>query len=792
MAKKSNSVQNTNLDASMIENIDNYADRISTIEDFVKVVRQSPGYHCGSIGNSGFLNLIREIAQNSIDQVSDPSSPGSWVILTYDENTLVVTCEDNGLGIPFTDMVRIFTKENTSKNYTKKPYEYSSGLHGVGAKVTNALSEWFTVESYRYDGEARRLDMVDGYPTGEPYKIPNPDMKQGTKISFKPHVGVLGELDLSYEVVLNLMRIIVSLTNIGTKMDFTGIPKNGKIHHEIIENTDGIITDLIMKAKKPLVAPIVYGEDTGIMRCEFAFTYDVESLTDDSRITAFSNFCPTDAGTHIDGFDLGVCRWFQNYMNKIYLGAKSKITVKFDDVRSGLCAMLNVAHLEPIFDGQSKSKLSNAEMKPFVAEVVQRGLDKWAKEKPSDLQKIAVFLKQSAQVRQKAEDGKIKLAKSYTKSAFSGLPDKYEPPTERKGELWIVEGDSAGGTAKSARDHATQGVMPIRGKIPNAFEKSKADILNNAECVGILDIIGGGEPGRNYGKYFDISKVEWEKIVGSPDADVDGSHINALLLRFLLIYATPILEAGMYYKVVSPLYGVKVGNKKYKYFVDRIDMLKYYQKQFTNAYKLQNADGSELSSAKLTAILLEFADYTWEVNRIARTYKVDPYMLEKTLMLYKAGKSISQITKEVKKDYKYVSGNTILGTPTVEGLIGVKYNTIFLNDKFLKESKNILDYMDTNTPLIYIANGNPITMYGVMTEFDKLTNNPSLSRFKGLGELEAFQFKEAVMDPGIERTFIQYTIDSAMEEIEAVRAYEANKSKILDHVGNVSRLDLME
>ena len=201
MAKKSNSVQNTNLDASMIENIDNYADRISTIEDFVKVVRQSPGYHCGSIGNSGFLNLIREIAQNSIDQVSDPSSPGSWVILTYDENTLVVTCEDNGLGIPFTDMVRIFTKENTSKNYTKKPYEYSSGLHGVGAKVTNALSEWFTVESYRYDGEARRLDMVDGYPTGEPYKIPNPDMKQGTKISFKPHGGVLGELDLSYEVV---------------------------------------------------------------------------------------------------------------------------------------------------------------------------------------------------------------------------------------------------------------------------------------------------------------------------------------------------------------------------------------------------------------------------------------------------------------------------------------------------------------------------------------------------------------------------------------------------------------
>ena len=334
--------------------------------------------------------------------------------------------------------------------------------------------------------------------------------------------------------------------------------------------------------------------------------------------------------------------------------------------------------------------------------------------------------------------------------------------------------------------------MPIRGKIPNAFEKSKADILNNAECVGILDIIGGGEPGKNYGKYFDISKVKWKKIVGSPDADVDGSHINALLLRFLLIYATPVLEAGLYYKVVSPLYGIKTGKSKYKYFIDRIDMLRYYQRQFSQNFKLQNADGSELSSAKLTGILLDFADYTWEVNRIAKTYKVDPYMLEKTLMLHHAGKSVNQITKEIKKDYQYVSGSTILGTPTIEGLIGTKYNTIFLNDKFLKESAEILKYMDKNVPMIYIANGKPITMYGMMSEFDKLMNGTGLSRFKGLGELEAFQFKEAVMDPASDRTFIQYTVDSAMEEIEAVRAYESNKAKILDHVGNVSRLDLME
>lgn len=783
------------LDEQMIQNIENYADRISTLKDFVHAVRQNPGYHCGSLGNKGFLNLIREIAQNSLDQVLDPSSPGDWVSLMYDEKTLVVTVSDNGLGIPFDQMIRIFTKENTSKNYAKKPYEYSSGLHGVGAKVTNALSDWFVVESYKYDGTAMRLEMEDGYPKGDPFKIPNKEKVQGTKVMFHPHEGIMGKLDLSYEIVLNLMRLIVSMTPLGTRLDFTAVLKNGKIHHELIENKDGIVTDLIMKTNKPLTAPVVYGEDNGRMKCDFAFVYDTEAITDSMNITAFSNLCPTIDGTHIKGFDDGVCRWFQKYMNSVFLTGKTKLQVKFDDIRSGMNVMLSTAHLEPIFDGQSKSILSNADMRPYVAEVVQRGLDKWAKEKPDDLAKIANYLKQIAQLRQKSEDGKIKLAKSYDKSVLTGLPSKYEPPTGNQHlEFWMVEGDSAGGTAINARDNARQGILPLRGKIPNAFEKSKTDILSNVECRGILDIIGGyeGQPDKNYGKakYFDMSKVKWEKIVGCPDADVDGSHINALILRLLIMYATPVLEAGLYYKCVSPLYGIKTG-KKYQYFVDRVDMLKHYQKIFVSNNKITNPDGSAISSAKLTQILLEFADYTWEVERVARTYRLEPRMLEKTLMLNDAGKSLSYITKQLKKDFQYINSGKILGTPTIEGLVGVKYNTIFLNDKFLKESKNIIEYFHTQTSLIYIMNGVPITIYELMTEFDKLMGN-NLSRYKGLGELEASQFREAVMSPDSNRTFIQYTLDSAMEEIEAIRAYESDKSKILDHVGKVSRLDLME
>lgn len=790
MAKKQAQQQ---LSTEMIENINEYSNRISTLEDFVKAVRQMPGYHCGAIGNKGFLNLIREIFQNSIDQVTDPSSPGTFVELTYDEKTLIVTVEDNGLGIPFDDMIRIFTKENTSKNYKKNLFEYSSGLHGVGAKVTNALSDWFSVESYRYDGEARRLDMIDGYPKGDPYKIPNPEKKQGSKVMFHPHEGVLGKIDLKYEVVLNLIRIIVSLTPIGTTVHFTGVNKNGKVHNETIVNTDGIITDLILKTNKPLCAPVVYGEDNGTMKCDFAFVFDAEAIMDTMNITAFSNFCPTEDGTHIKGFDDGVCRWFQNYMNKIYLGPKSKVQVKFDDIRSGMNVMLSTAHLYPIFDGQSKSKLSNEEMRPYVAGVVQRGLDEWSKKCPNDLQKIAGYLKQIAQLRQSTESGKAKIAKNYHGSSFTGLPSKYKPPTGDKKdglELWLVEGDSAGGTAKTARDNKRQGVFPLRGKIPNAFEKSKADILANAECVGMLDIIGGGDHLKNYGKYFDISRVIWEKVIGCPDADVDGSHINALLLRFMLVYCTPLLEAGMYYKSVSPLYGVKKG-KKYIYFVDRLDMLKYYQKIFTSQNTITMMDGTPISPAKLTAILLEFVDYTWDVDQVCSTFKLDPYMYEQAMMLHHGEKTAKQMVKELKKNFKYINGDERNGVKTIEGLIGTKYNTIFLTDRFLDKSKAVLSYMDSSYPMMYKINGVPTSLYGLMSQFDKLMKT-SLYRFKGLGELQTEMFEEAVMSPNTERTLIQYTIDSAMEEIEAIRAYESDKSKILDHVENVTRTDLME
>lgn len=781
------------LDRKMMENIDAYSERITTIEDFVKAVRQMPGYHLGGIGNGGFKNMIREIVQNAIDQLTDPRSPCNLVTLKYDERSLWVEVTDNGLGIPFNDMVRIFTKEHTSKNYKKQKGEYSSGLHGVGAKVTNALSDSFIVESYNYQGIAKRLEMDMGYPKkGFPKDIPNKECMQGTSIQFHPLLEVLGNIDLTYEEVYMLFKRIMSLTPIGSTMDFTGISKNGKIHHEIIVNTDGIITDLIMKTSKPLCAPVVYGEDNGEMRAEFAFCYDLESVVDGANITAFSNFCPTREGTHIDGFLLGICKWFQSYMNKIYLGQKSKVQVKYDDIKQGLNVMLSTAHLYPIFDGQSKEKLSNEDMKPYVAGVVQRGLDDWAKKYPSDLQKICGYLKQVAQLRQKADEGKAKIAKSYNASAITGLSPKYDKPAGKEHlEFWMIEGDSAGGTARNAKNNACQGILPLRGKIPNAFEKSETDILSNVECRSIIDIVGGGDQGKNYKKNFDISRVKWEKIIAAPDADVDGSHINALLLSLFMVYMPGILEAGLYYKAVAPLYGIKMG-KKYKYYIDRMDMLKYFQNIFIKNNTLLGPHKEEISSNKLSEILLEFSDYTWAIDHIASTYLVDPYLLETVLVQYTQGKNVMHIAKTLNKDprFKRITASERNGITTIEGNVGNSYDTIFLNDKFIKESADIISYIKNAQSMYYILNGEMVSMYKIMHEFDMLTKD--VARFKGLGEMNTDQFKEAVMSPVGDRTLIQYTLEDAVSEIETVRAYVSDKSKILDHIGKIRRVDLME
>lgn len=500
------------------ENIKNYANKIEHIDSFVDAVRRFPGMYIGAKGNTGWKACIREIFQNAVDEEIRKESPCHYVKLTFDERDQSAIIEDTGRGIPHGQIITIYATQHTSSNYSKKPGEYTSGVHGVGSGVAMALSKSFDIYSYVL-GAAKHVHFDAGIPWNKKeFNISCPDGRQGTTIRMEPDISVLDEVNLICEDILDLVLKVYPLINIGDQIDFIGIDKHGKIKfQENLVNRDGIIASLIMRTQTPLVTPIYYKDDTGYMKAEIAFTYDSSDLTSAEDIVSYANYTPTTGGTHVDGFVDGLCNFLRNYMNKIYLGEKSKITVINNDIKTGLKVIVAAAHLNPVFAGQFKGILSNEDIGKYIKDLTIKSLEEWSKTSPGDLQKICKFIKEIAEIRAKSDDEKIKISNNIEASALTGKPKKYVAPSGNKhNELIIVEGDSALGSAKNSRDSSVQGIFPIRGKIPNAFKETKAKFLSNQEIASIITIIGGG-----YGKNFDINKVKFDKIIFLADADPD-------------------------------------------------------------------------------------------------------------------------------------------------------------------------------------------------------------------------------------------------------------------------------
>ena len=490
-------------------------------------------------------------------------------------------------------------------------------------------SNKFDIYSYVL-GDARHVHFDEGnaWDKGEEV-IQCPKNRQGTTIVMNPDLSVLDEINLTCEDILDLVMKVYPLVNIGDRIDFVGIDKSGNIkYQEELVNKDGIISSLMMRTQNPLVAPIHYSNDTGLMKAEIAFTYDSSDLTSAEDIVSYANFTPTTGGTHVDGFVEGLCNYMRNYMNKIYLGEKSKISVVNNDIKTGLKVVIAAAHLNPVFAGQFKGILSNEDMKTYIKDLTMKSLDEWAKTSPGDLQKVCKYIKEIAEIRSKSDDSKIKLSNNYEASSLTGKPKKYVPASGHKElELIIVEGDSALGSAKNSRDTSRQSLFPIRGKIPNAFKTSRASFLANQEIASIITIIGGG-----YGRNFDISKVKFDKIIFLADADPDGSHIDTLLLRFFIMYMPELIMAGKVYRAVPPLFGIKSSRGgETKYFTTKLDFTKYVQNLFAKTYVLSDMSGRKLTTSETTALFFKNIDYKDQMDFIASTFAVDPDLLESVL-----------------------------------------------------------------------------------------------------------------------------------------------------------------
>lgn len=838
-------------DLNFEESIKNYANKIEHIDTFVEAVRRFPGMYIGAKGNKGWKACIREIFQNAVDEEIRAESPCHYVKISFDERNQSAVIEDTGRGIPHGKIIDIYASSHTSSNYSKKKGQYTSGVHGVGSGVAMALSKQFEIKSYVL-GQARKVKFTSGIVSSKGEEvIACPAGRQGTTIYMEPDLKVLDEASLTCEDILDLVMKVYPLINIGDVIDFVGIDAAGNMkYQEHLVNKDGIISSLMIRTQSPIVAPIYYKDDNGDMKAEVAFTYDASDITSSEDIVSYANFTPTDGGTHVDGVMEGICNFFRNYMNKIYLGDKSKITVINSDIKSGMKIIINAAHLNPVFAGQFKGLLSNEDMKVYVKDLTAKSLDAWSKTNPNDLQKICKYIKDIAEIRSKSDDSKIKLSSSYESSSLTGKPKKYVQPSGNKNlELVIVEGDSALGSTKNSRDHRCQGLFPIRGKLPNAFKTSRAAFLANEEVASIITIIGCG-----YGKNIDISKCKFDKIIFMTDADADGAHIKTLLLRFFLIYMPELIAAGKVYGAVPPLFGIKHGNNT-KYFTTKLDFTKYVQSLFAKTHDIADVKGRKLSNSEITTLFFGNIDYKDKMDFVANTFAIDPDLLEfvlyyladyieigspeavasmatkikiaeknkkkdakktvtkkdiekeiieddisddlpitegsvsASLAYYiKPTFNVNSLRSQVKKNYRFTDVIKDGNVIRIEGLVNSKYQYVFINDKFISACIPVIQLIRNNISRYYMVDGEKTTIYNLMCEFNRMIPS-GLTRYKGLGEQSPQQLGVSALRPDGDRTLIRYTIESAKEEIEVLRRIDSSMASLLRDV-KITKADI--
>ena len=759
---------------SLEERAKNYANEVQQITDFVEQVRQTPDVYIGKIaGNRAFLTMAREIIQNAIDEILKGVAFSNIFYVRYDERNHCITVEDNGRGIPHGKIGIIFGTGHTSSNYHKELYEYSAGKNGCGASVTNALSSKFTVDSFVV-GKGKHAEFIEGHLWNKGEIDIDGEGKQGSIISFIPNENEIGQVTATWKDVYDLLFRIIPSTPIGTTVEYTGIDINGDQHIATIVNQDGVLTYLVNMTQNPYIAPIGVKADNGEMKVDLVFTYDTSANTEE-QIISLNNTCPTDGGSHVEGALDGICKWFKNYMNKIYLSnvkSKTKLIATNNDIRTGLKLAVSTFCIKALYNGQAKDILDNEKMIPFVSTNVQAGLNEWSKTNPVDLQKLCKWFKEVIELRMKSDKERIKLSSNFVASSLSGLPAKYIKPNSRHNtELIIVEGDSAFSSARNSRDHATQGVFPIRGKIPNVFTKSEADILKNEEISGILTIIGAG-----YGKKFDLNKCKVERVIIMADADPDGAHIRTLVLRFLAMYCRPLVEAGRVYAAMPPLYGIELKKNKWRYFTDKLDFVKYIQSQFLQQNTITDSKGKNISNKDILSLLYRNSDYVATMDRVANTYAIDSLLLELLLKLRK--KDFKTFSSEIKKKYRFMDvvmdkqHNTII----IKGLANDKYHEIFFNDYLINQCIDVIPYIENNASM-YKLNGYDMTLYQLMTEFNRFIP-AKLSRFKGLGEMDESMLGNSTLNYD-NRTLIRYNFEDITKDIEQMRFINNNKDVLL-------------
>jgi DNA gyrase subunit B len=753
-----------------------------TVLEGLDAVRKRPAMYVGSTGARGLHHLVYEVIDNSVDEALAGACDSVQVVLHPDNS---VTVADNGRGIP----VDLHKKEKRpaaevvltvlhsgGKFGDGGGYKVSGGLHGVGVSVVNALSERLDLE-VRRDGHVWTQSYERGVPKG-PLKKGKATKETGTTITFLPDLEIFSEIAYDFETLSQRMRETAFLTK-GLGIELVDERGSGE---RVEFRYDGGIRDFVAylnENKDPIHRKIIYFEsesDEG--RAEIAMQWN--SSYQESIFSFANNINTTEGGSHLSGFRSALTRTLNDYARQKGLVKEKEESLQGEDVREGLTAIVSVKLHDPQFEGQTKTKLGNPPMKGFVESTMNRGLSEFLEENPSEARQVITKAVSAARAREAARKARD-LTRRKSALENSTLPGKLADCSVKDpalAELFIVEGDSAGGSGKQARDRNTQAVLPLRGKIINV-EKNRIDkVLSNQEIQALVTAIGTGVR-----EEFNLEQLRYHKVILMTDADVDGAHIRTLVLTFLFREMQGLMEAGHVYIAKPPLYKLKAGGKE-TYIEkeleleevllrDKLDKIQVFDRA-ASPFKL-----TQQRWQRFTRLLKEYegwaATLKAEYGHEAITFLEESDVLDKGLT--NVPKVIALLKKKAPKGEPYDTevlsdnGDGSLTVRVIERKTGLA--TTHKLARALFGSSEYKQLVRVHGELLKLCGTPPFELkldkdseealsfeqlHGRVLDLAK--RGVQLQRFKGLGEMNADQLRETTMDPAT-RTLQQVALDDA-------------------------------
>ena len=582
------------------------ADSIQALEG-MEHVRMRPSMYIGDVGTRGLHHLVYEVVDNSIDEALAGHCDVITVTINEDNS---ITTEDNGRGIPVgihkkegvSALEVVMTKIGAGGKFDKDSYKVSGGLHGVGVSCVNALSESLKATVF-LDGKIWEQEYERGKPVYSVREAGTTD-KKGTTVTFKPDPQIFQQtLEYNYDTLAGRMREL-SYLNKGITIhmiDLRRTDENGETIKETFHSTEGLkeFITFLDETREAIIKDVISieGEKNGIP-VEVAMVYNT-SFSENLH-SYVNNINTHEGGTHLSGFRRGLTSTLKKYADGSGLLDKLKFEISGDDFREGLTAIISVKVAEPQFEGQTKTKLGNREVTAAVSQAVSEMLENYLEENPNDAKTIVQKVILAAQARHAARKAR-EMVQRKTVMSGGGLPGKLSDCSEQdpaRCEVFLVEGDSAGGTAKQGRDRKFQAILPLRGKILNVEKAMQHKVFENEEIRNIYTALGVTIGTEEDSKALNLEKLRYHKVVIMCDADVDGSHISTLILTFFFRYMRELVESGYVYIATPPLYLVKKGTKKeYAWNDDQRDRL---MQQYGQGASIQRYKGlGEMNASQL-------------------------------------------------------------------------------------------------------------------------------------------------------------------------------------------------